>query len=110
MLASGIKTWRLPRNCSYYLKCTVGLELGPIIERCWTKGASASALDLWKELDSMLVEHDPVKQPGLFRNFISLFRFVNSFQWLGVPRSRTTLVMTIGVIVGYVWSRRRKIP
>ncbi|PYI26144.1 serine/threonine protein kinase, partial [Aspergillus indologenus CBS 114.80] len=45
-LSSG--TW--PRRED--LPSTDGLWLGPIIERCWTKGEFASAHDLWKELDS----------------------------------------------------------
>ena len=88
------------------LPSTEGLWLGPIIERCWTKGAFASAHDLFKELDSVKVENDPVKQPGLFRILMSFSHFINSFRWLGVSLPATTLVMTFGAIVGYVWSRR----
>lgn len=103
-LSSG--TW--PRRED--LPSTEGLWLGPIIERCWTKGAFASAHDLWKELDSVRIENDPVRHTGMFRNLLSLFNLFNPFRWLGVPRSGTTLVMTFGAIVGYFWSRRRKSP
>jgi len=44
------------------LPSTEGLWLGPIIERCWTKGAFVNAHALWEELESLEVENDRVKQ------------------------------------------------
>ncbi|KAL3435035.1 kinase-like domain-containing protein [Aspergillus tetrazonus] len=89
------------------LPSTEGLWLGPIIERCWTKGTFNSAHALWKELEAVEVEDDRVKQRWLSRNLISVLHPINLFQWLGFSRLATTLVVTFGAIAGYVWSRRR---
>ncbi|KAJ9296600.1 hypothetical protein DTO217A2_8801 [Paecilomyces variotii] len=100
-LSSG--TW--PRRED--LPSTEGIWLGPIIERCWTKGAFASAHDLRRELDSVDVECDEVKQLGQSKNLMSLFHSIDSFQPLGVSRFAAALMITFGAIAGYVWSRRR---
>lgn len=59
------------------LPSTEGIWLGPIIERCWTKGAFASVHDLRKELDSVIVESDSVKQLGPSRNLTSLLHSID---------------------------------
>ncbi|KAL2819477.1 kinase-like domain-containing protein [Aspergillus granulosus] len=89
------------------LPSTEGLWLGPIIERCWMKGAFGSAHDLRKELDSVEIEDNPAKHLRLFRNLMSVLHSINSVQWLGVSPPATALAMTFGAIAGYVWSRRR---
>jgi serine/threonine protein kinase len=88
------------------LPSTEGLWLGPIIERCWTKGAFGNAHDLWKELDSVEVENDPATQLCLVRKLLSVTRSFNWLQWLGISPPATALVMTSGAIAGYVWIRR----
>lgn len=89
------------------LPSTDGLWLGPIIERCWTKGAFGNAHDLWKELDSVEVENDPVMQLCLFKNLLSVLHSFDRSQWLGVSAPATALVMTFGAIAGYLWIRKR---
>ncbi|KNG83356.1 hypothetical protein ANOM_009040 [Aspergillus nomiae NRRL 13137] len=42
------------------LPSTQGVWFGLIVERCWTKGALKSALDLCNELESAKIENEPV--------------------------------------------------
>ncbi|RJE27199.1 STYKc [Aspergillus sclerotialis] len=91
------------------LPSTKGVWLGSIIEKCWTEGAFHNAHDLWKELESVRVENEPVEVLWSPKKLLSrINQFTARYRWSSSLRSTTTLMVMFSAIAVYAWIRRHK--